>query len=553
MKSLHLLAFSLLSFLSFFFFGPLTWAADCAQWQIPNTERYQFENIELISQDSTHISANVFTPLQDSPVAGFPAIIFINSWSLNEYEYVLQAKEFAEKGYAVLSYSTRGFGCSGGVVDVASSNDMADLRAAVDYLHSRTDVDHQNLGVSGISYGAGISLIGLAQDARIKTAVAMSTWASLEQALYGQETARLFWGFLLTQSGKLSGNLSPEVEQNFQSLLRNENIDYIRQWSAERSPLHYINLVNERQAPVFIANNLGDNLFQANSVIQYYKQLQGPKRLELNQGTHVSGEGLGLFGVENYTWNNVHKWFDFWLKSQVQSPDGLANFETESVSILTDLNYQREEYHYFPDESPKATNIRFYMEPRGWFSRGKLTTERNDIRPTTNRIYSGLDSGASTGIPVLSALLDGHFRLPVHFPIALLNRANGIAFQSERLSESMKIRGIPKLHLQIKSSFRFLHVVAYLYDVDKNGIGTLITHAPLSRHDLDLYQTESQQEGALQMELVATAYDVAEGHRLALVLDTYDLLYDVPTFLPYQLSLHFGPGLESHLSFPVIH
>merc|ERR1719232_449827 len=85
----------------------------------------------------------------------FPAIIFVNSWSFTEHEYVVQAARFAKKGYIVLAYCTRGFGKSDGMVDVAGPKDMEDIGCVLDWLEANSNVDKSNIGISGISYGAG--------------------------------------------------------------------------------------------------------------------------------------------------------------------------------------------------------------------------------------------------------------------------------------------------------------------------------------------------------------------------------------------------------------
>ncbi|VUD40225.1 hypothetical protein TDB9533_00008 [Thalassocella blandensis] len=514
----------------------------CIDIELPDTDQYSFEgkNLFVTSYDGTRIAANILTPKHNMPEAGFPAIIFVNSWVLDENQYLQQAKQFAEKGYVVMSYSTRGFGCSEGVVQVASTSDLQDFSAVVDYLVSRNEVDPFNIGAAGVSYGAGISLLALAHEPRIKTAVALSTWASLEEALYGQETPRLFWGLLLTTSGNLLGNLHEEIQQNFNNLLRNENVDETRAWSALRSPATYVDLINARNAPVFIANNFGDNLFQANSIIRFYNALDVPKRLELNQGTHVSGEGLGLLGLQNYTWNNIKGWFDHWLKDDLS-----VDFSDASITVLTDTLHLREDFRDAPQFPPNSIEQEFYLTPRGVFSGGGLSTSFELRNERSNTIYSGLDSGASTGIPALSALLDAHLRLPVTFPLAWLNRLNGISFKTEPLREAKRIRGIPRVSLSLDSSSADFQVMAYLYDVDRRGIATLITHGPYTHHG-----NSAGDQLTISSELVATAYDVPAGHSIALVLDTFDLLYQAPTLWPYAINFHFGGQHQPTLTLP---
>lgn len=518
----------------------------CIEIKLPPHPNYTFDDsIEIESFDGTTIAGNVLTPTTPPNRNGFPAIIFINSWVVEEHEYLAQAAQFAEKGYLVFSYSARGWGCSGGEVNVAGDKDISDLSTIVDWLIANYPVDSENIGISGISYGSGISLLGLAKEPRIKTAVAMSTWASLSDALYQQQTPRFFWGFLLLSSGLLTANMAPIIAENYVNLLTTTNIPETLAWSEERSVKNLVNLINERSAPVYLANSFGDNLFQANNLLKFYSQLTGPKRLDLNQGTHASAEGLGLLGLDNYTWNNTHRWFDYWLRGE---NNGIE--QELPVTMLTKVPasnnyYQRNQFDDWP--IPNIENETFHILPRGLISNGDLSRQPYlSYWSKTNKIYSGLDTFASTGIPILSELLDGHLRAPVRTPLAFINRVNGIVFKSSRLSEPLKIRGIPKIKLNVSSSLSKMQLNAYLYDVS-GGIGTLITHGPVTLHNLTRGKTTE-----LEWELVATAYDVPAGHKLAIAFDTFDVLYGVPTLIPYSASFKFNRNISSKITLPVI-
>ncbi|NVK88358.1 MAG: CocE/NonD family hydrolase [Gammaproteobacteria bacterium] len=511
--------------------------------QLPDYSNAEFsfiDDVKVTSFDNAQIAANLFIPKQTAPASGFPTIIFVNSWVLDEHQYMLQAKQFAAKGYLVFSYSARGWGCSDGQVNVAGDNDISDLSMIIDWLLANTAADPNNIGISGISYGSGISLLGLAKEPRIKTAVAMSTWASLAESLYQNETPRLFWGFLLVASGFLTADLEPIINQNYQNLIFNRDIPQTLEWAQQRSADQVINLINERQAPVYLANNFGDNLFQPNNLIAFYQQLSGPKRLDLNQGTHASAEGFGLIGLNNYTWNNTHRWFDYWLK-------GVDNGIMDQPAVTMDVaNGQRVSFANWPSNNTETR--RFYLTPRSLLTHGGLDlSPHRSWWPKTNRIYSGIDTLATTGIPLVSEVLDAHLNLPVKTPLGLIARSNGIVFQSERLATPLAIRGIPKLSINLSSYSSKWQLNAYLYDVDRFGVGTLITHGPITR-----YAAPTHQRLTVDWNLVASAYDVPAGHKIALAIDTADALYAPPTLLPYQVDFKFANQYQSTLEITVV-
>jgi predicted acyl esterase len=88
-----------------------------------------------------------------------------------------------------VSYTTRGFWNAGGVVELASPNDVKDAQHVVDWAIQNTCNDsngnlNRNVGVGGMSYGAGIGLLLAAQDSRIKAVGMLSGWFDLESCFY---------------------------------------------------------------------------------------------------------------------------------------------------------------------------------------------------------------------------------------------------------------------------------------------------------------------------------------------------------------------------------
>ncbi len=523
-------------------FSQVSSANICIELNLPENPHYSFQDdLFITSPDGTRLAANLMVPKTTPPAEGWPTIIFVNSWVVDEHEYIIQAAQFAKKGYQVLSYSARGWGCSDGLINVIADGDMMDLTAIVDWLQTDTNADMNNIGISGISYGSGMGLRGAALEPRIKTAVAMSTWGDLQDALYGEQSPRLFWGFFLVASGYLTGSMDPSIAENYLNLITHQNVPETMAWAAERSAAPLVHLINERQVPIYLANNFSDYLFHPNQVMRFYDSLTGPKRLDLNQGTHASGEGFGLIGLENYTWQNTHDWFDHWLKGE-----NTGIMDRPGFTMQTDLSYQREEFSTWP--IPEAEDKTFYMGPRSWFTQGELRDRPYSSWWTvTNTVNSGLDSGATTGIPILSEILDAHLKTPVKASIPLLNRLHSIAYQSDRLSDTMKIRGIPKVTVNVAPSRKQMQLIGYLYDVDALGIGKLITHGPVTRYD-----ATPGQRVALDFELLATAYDVPAGHRIAIAFDTFDMLYAPPTLNLYNVKFKHDSDYQSTLTLPLV-
>ncbi|MDX5421968.1 MAG: alpha/beta hydrolase, partial [Hymenobacteraceae bacterium] len=89
--------------------------------------------------------------------------------------FLVWADQFTRAGYAVLRADDRGVGGSTGKYEETTVQDFAsDAAAAVRYLKTRREVDTQNIGLIGHSYGVDIAPLAAAQSTGIAFVVLMS-------------------------------------------------------------------------------------------------------------------------------------------------------------------------------------------------------------------------------------------------------------------------------------------------------------------------------------------------------------------------------------------
>jgi len=511
------------------------------------------DGIKITTHDGLKLTANVFLPKITSAGQKFPTIVMVNSWSMPNWEYIGQAQRLAKDGYIVFEYASRGWFNSEGMIGVASPDDIRDTSTMVDWLSSNVPMDGNNLAISGISYGAGLSLLAAAKDSRIKAVVAMSGWAALIEQMYRNEVPNPIWLDILQLSGQLTGRLDPLVA-NYNSLLQNPDtpaakISEIATWAWARSPSSGLPQLNARQVPVMLVKNWQDDMFSPNSSMALFAQLTGPKKLLLQSGIHASAELPGaVLGVDQHLWTQAQRWLARWLKGEANGID------TEpQVDLQPKFQGYRELLSTWP--APELTTQALYLQPRGavrWDWRCVCTrgwTGGLGSAPSgdtvSDRIGNALDTTASSGpLPVLSPLMES-VGLPVINHQATILWGNGIRYEGDWLRSPLKLRGIPSLQLRVKPSQARGMVVAYLYDVDAAGFGTLITHGARAWH-----QAQPGQAMNLGLDLVATAYDAPAGHYLALVLDTQDPLYGKPVRAgeSFEFSLEFAPGQTQRLT-----
>lgn len=500
---------------------------------------YRIRSIQIASFDGTPLSTLLVEPKNRIFSGVRPAIIFANSWICDEYEYLAQARLFAEKGYLVMSYASRGFGRSGGEITVASSDDIRDVSSLIDWLATNTNVDESNIATAGISYGGGLALLALAHDPRIKTTVSMSSWADLEMALYGESTIREVWLNLLLGSGRLLGRLSPDVLTLAEKLRQREDENEVRAWSRQRSPLTYIDAINQRQAPVFVANSYQDNLFPPRQMREFYEKLSGRKLFYMDPGIHTSSQLPGAFGLPSVVWDEVHRWLDHWLMGR---ETGILN--QPPISFQTPRG--REFYEEFPSLRD-GNNAR-----DGKYAEFQLMPVNTVIPANSGRTGDGLihfngqrDSGANTGIPLISDTIGAHANLPVLQWMPAINKRHGIVYNTYTLSSDAQLRGSPRVQVWLAPHSKSQQLVVYLYETNRFGVGKLVTHGVLTEHE------PRDQFGPVNIDLGVIAYDFTAGHHLTVAIDSWDPFY-LPPKDQGSLALGHGPSGSASLELPIV-
>jgi predicted acyl esterase len=478
--------------------------------------------VDIAGDGGTVLKANVIAPTGADGSRRYPLLVLPTSWGLPQVEYLAQAQKLANSGYIVVSYNVRGFWQSGGEIEVAGPPDTADASKVIDWALANTPADAQHIGMAGVSYGAGISLLAAAHDKRIKAVAALSGWADLIDSIYSGRTQHVQAAALLDGASLVTGRQSAEIRQifdNFYASNLSKEQDMI-DWGKKRSAATYVDQLNKNGAAVMLANAWGDTVFPPNQYADFYEKLTGPKRLEFRPGDHATAELTGLFGLPNDVWTDTERWFDHYLKG---ADNGINHEEPVQLKSRSTGGYEG-----YPD----------------WKSVG--ATRKKIALSGTTTIHTNVDSGADGGIVFLSSILDQLAQTPPVASIPLLPRRWAAVWQSEKYASTQRVRGTAKLHTTVTPTKESGTLVAYLYDVGPLGLGKLVSHAPYTFHG----QTPGKPFD-VDLELFSTAYDVPAGHRLALVVDTVDPLYIEHNPSGAQLTFSSTANDPSYVSIPL--
>ncbi|WP_182884980.1 alpha/beta fold hydrolase [Microbispora sp. H10885] len=119
-----------------------------------------------------------------------PAVLLAHGFGGSKDSMREQAERLAGRGYAVLTWSARGFGRSTGQIALNSPDyEVKDVRGLVDWLAARPEVrldapGDPRVGIAGGSYGGAIALMAAAYDSRVDAIVPQITWYDLADALF---------------------------------------------------------------------------------------------------------------------------------------------------------------------------------------------------------------------------------------------------------------------------------------------------------------------------------------------------------------------------------
>src|SRR5690348_14040711 len=135
--------------------------------------------VTIATADGVQLSAFLWRPVG----SGYPLVVMPAAWAEDRNGYDSIAPIWAAAGYAVLAYAQRGFGTSTGSVDMAGPGTRGDVSTVISWGLANTAADPGKVGMLGMSYGAGVSLLAAASDPRIRAVAALGAWSDMADAM----------------------------------------------------------------------------------------------------------------------------------------------------------------------------------------------------------------------------------------------------------------------------------------------------------------------------------------------------------------------------------
>ncbi|QGV80574.1 alpha/beta fold hydrolase [Streptomyces ficellus] len=136
-----------------------------------------------------------------------PAVLLGHGFGGSKDDVRAQAEKLARDGYAVLTWSARGFGASTGRIGLNDpDHEVKDVSRLIDWLAKRPEVrldrdGDPRVGVSGSSYGGAISLLAAGYDQRVDAIAPQITYWNLAEALFPDGVFKKLWAGIFFSTG----------------------------------------------------------------------------------------------------------------------------------------------------------------------------------------------------------------------------------------------------------------------------------------------------------------------------------------------------------------
>lgn len=288
------------------------------------------EDVAFYSE-GCRLSGHLYLPDGREEGERTPAVVLAHGFiGIKELILPQYAERFTTQGWVALTFDYRGFGTSEGQRGrLLALEQVEDIRNAVTYVRTRSEVDPDRIGLWGTSYGCGLVVYAAALDERVKAVVAQIGIAdgltSATRALNPQQIEALRAGIeqdrkqrVLTGRGMYVDPFAiipdPEmiafIERYLPTIphLKTQILFQYVEAHIEFSPISVVDRIAPRALLIIAAEH--DVICPADELKRMYDRAGSPKKFALVEGvTHFQcyeGQGLERTCGEAIEWYKAH-------------------------------------------------------------------------------------------------------------------------------------------------------------------------------------------------------------------------------------------------------
>jgi ABC-2 type transport system ATP-binding protein len=298
-------------------------AAVALLWAAP-AQAFSKQTGTRTMSDGVGIAYDLYEPDGSAPAGGWPGVLVLHGLGGSKDDMAAIAVPFASQGYAVLAYTARGHGTSGGFVGLAGPDDISTEQAMFSFFAGLPEVSDTQIGAWGISYGGGQIWNGLINGIPYKAAEVVETWTDLYTALLPQDLAKS--GIVLGFAKAIEAR-SPIIAAIENDAVHSTNIPALKAFSASRSSYAKLPSIS---TPVYMFQGRVDYAFDVGQALNGYTRITGPKHLYVGQFGHAPSTFPGPDVA--YVLSQGVAWYDHYLKGM---PNGIDKAPPVTIAAAT--------------------------------------------------------------------------------------------------------------------------------------------------------------------------------------------------------------------------
>jgi predicted acyl esterase len=274
--------------------------------------------------DGVQIAYDLYEPDGAAPAGGWPGVIVMHGLGGSKDDMGTIATAFVSHSYAVLAYTDRGHGTSGGVAGLAGPDDLTTEQAMFSFFAGLPEVSDTQIGAWGISYGGGQAWNGLAAHIPYKAAEVVETWTDLYSALLPQDISKS--GIVLGFAKAIEAR-SPLIASIENDAVHSTNVAALKVFADSRSSYAKLPSIS---TPVYMFQGRVDYAFDVGQALNGYTRITGPKHLYVGQFGHAPSTFPGP--DVSYVLSQGVAWYDHYLKN---APNGIDKAPKVTIAAAT--------------------------------------------------------------------------------------------------------------------------------------------------------------------------------------------------------------------------
>lgn len=340
----------------------------------------------LTSWDATKLAYTLFLPEGASASNPVPIVLRTHGWGgTRDKSASGLVKTLLDSGYAVLTWDSRGFGDSGGQVEIDHPDwEGKDVSALIDFAETQPEILVRSpesgrakgmsdtargripeevrlklsgtpsdpvVGMTGGSYAGGIQLMAASFDPRIDAIAPEIAWNDLPRSIFPNGVPKFGWDTLLYGAGQTAllngldngetGNYNPEIHRSFAQVSATNDPAPFNEFFDARSPDNYIDSV---MAPTLIIQGTIDTLFTITEGVNNFNQIRDniradgtavPVKMLLYNSGHSLGSSVSSGDARTRADATILSWFDKHLKMKDADTGPLVEYQDNTTSWHT--------------------------------------------------------------------------------------------------------------------------------------------------------------------------------------------------------------------------